>query len=85
MRLDFNQFFAKTKYAFYCLTGMFILKTNSHLDVKIRWIGIIILAINVVLTNSIMSIGAMVVLMVTFIEYKKLINILDTLLFLLRF
>ena len=64
---------------------MFILKTNSHLDIKIRWIGIIILAINVVLTNSIMSLGAMVVLMVTFIEYKKLINILDTLLFLLRF
>ncbi|WP_163092848.1 O-antigen ligase family protein [Bacillus cereus] len=65
-------FSQKTKYAFYCLTGMFILKTNSHLDIKIRWIGIIILAINVVLTNSIMSLGAMVVLMVTFIEYKKI-------------
>lgn len=64
---------------------MFLLKINPYLDVKIRWIGIIILAINVVLTNSMMSLVAMASLIVTFIDYKKLTNILDILLLLLQF
>ena len=50
---------------------MFLLKINPYLDVKIRWIGIIILAINVVLTNSMMSLVAMASLIVTFIDYKN--------------
>ncbi|WP_235711981.1 O-antigen ligase family protein [Bacillus mycoides] len=65
-------FSQKTKYAFYCLTGMFLLNINPYLNVKIRWIGITILAINVVLTNSMMSLVAMAALIVTFINYKKI-------------
>ncbi|MFD0767739.1 O-antigen ligase family protein [Bacillus sp. CGMCC 1.60114] len=62
----------KTKYAYYCLIGIFILRINTCLSKKIRVLGILILTINIVLTNSIMSLIATIILLVSFINFKKI-------------
>lgn len=62
----------KTKYAFYCLLGMYILKINPVLSQRAKGIGIVILIINIILTNSITSLLAMIIVLSTFIDYKKI-------------
>ncbi|PFW57231.1 hypothetical protein COL13_12275 [Bacillus cereus] len=62
----------KTKYAFYCLMGMFILRINSIMSKKVRVFGILVLSINIILTNSVMSLIAMIIVWATIIDYKKI-------------
>ncbi|PFE52951.1 hypothetical protein CN318_22190 [Bacillus cereus] len=62
----------KTKYAFYCLIGIFILRINPTFSIKMKFFGIIILVVNIILTNSIMSLIALSILMISFVDYKKI-------------
>ncbi|MED0988003.1 O-antigen ligase family protein [Bacillus paramycoides] len=61
----------KTKYAFYCLMGMYILRINSAVSKRVKGIGILILIINIILTNSITALISMIIVLATFIDYKK--------------
>ncbi|WP_241840598.1 O-antigen ligase family protein [Fictibacillus sp. S7] len=70
--IRFQSFFSqKAKFASFCLIGMFLLSINSKLNAKIKFIGIVILFLNIILTNSVTAMIASIALLWLSINFKK--------------
>ncbi|MGE1101272.1 O-antigen ligase family protein [Peribacillus simplex] len=67
-----SMFSHKAKFAFYCIIGIFLLSINKKISTKVKYFGLIILFINVILTNSITSMLASGLLLWTTLDFKKI-------------
>ncbi|PEO48074.1 hypothetical protein CN563_10420 [Bacillus sp. AFS026049] len=67
-----SMFSQKTKFAFYCIIGIFLLSINKTINSKLRYLGIIVLFVNIILTNSITSMLVTGLLLWSIIDFKKI-------------